>query len=163
MQFGFIGVGAMGGTVARNLIRSGRNVLVYDLNPEAIAKTVAAGETGRKANSLAEMIDVDVLFTSLPLPDDVKNLMLGESGLITRMKPGAFYIDISTIDIGLARELDAACLEQGVKFLGCPQGRTPAQAEKAEQPISSKPRLIKDSSNDKRSVVSLETCLFLLM
>ncbi len=135
MRFGFIGVGAMGGPVARNLIRGGRNVLVYDLNPEAIAKTVVAGESARKADSIDDLVDVDVLFTSLPLPPDVKNLMLGESGLISRMKSGAFYIDISTIDIGLARELDAACLEQGVKFLGCPQGRTPAMAEKAEQPI----------------------------
>jgi 3-hydroxyisobutyrate dehydrogenase-like beta-hydroxyacid dehydrogenase len=135
MLCGFIGVGAMGGTVARNLIRSGRNVLVHDLNPEAVAKTVAAGKSAREAKNLAEMADVDVLFTSLPFPDTIRKLMLGATGLISQMKPGVFYIDISTIDIGLAKELDTACLEKEVKFLGCPQGRTPVQAEKAEQPI----------------------------
>ena len=135
MQFGFIGVGAMGGPVARNLIRYDYEVLVYDLNPEAIQRTLGAGTSGRRAAGLDDLEQVDCLFTSLPLPVDLETLMLGETGLLTRMKPGAFYVDLSTIDTGLAKQLDAACVEKGIKFLGCPLGRTPLHAERAEQPI----------------------------
>jgi 3-hydroxyisobutyrate dehydrogenase-like beta-hydroxyacid dehydrogenase len=44
--YGFIGVGQMGGGLARNLIRAGREVLVHDLNPEAVQQAIAAGRTG---------------------------------------------------------------------------------------------------------------------
>ena len=135
MQIGFIGVGAMGGALARNLIRSGKNVLVYDISSQAIERTISAGVTGRKAESIEEMRAVDVLFTSLPLPDDLKKLMLGEDGLLTKLKGGSFYIDVSTIDAGLAREINQVCLERNIRFLGCPLGRTPAHAERAEEPI----------------------------
>ncbi len=90
MQIGFIGVGAMGGALARNLIRSGKNVLVYDISSQAIERTISAGVTGRKAESIEEMRAVDVLFTSLPMPDDLKKLMLGEDGLLTKLKGGRF-------------------------------------------------------------------------
>ena len=55
MQIGFIGVGAMGGGLARNLIRAGKQVLVYDLNPEAVNKTLEAGSTGKAATQLQEL------------------------------------------------------------------------------------------------------------
>ena len=135
MQIGFIGVGAMGGPLARNLIRDGRNVWIYDISPEAIERTVSVGETGRKAESLEDLYQADIVFTSLPMPDDLRQLMLGEEGFLNKMKPGSFYIDISTIDSGLATEVKNACLKKGIKFLGCPLGRTPAHAEKAQEPI----------------------------
>jgi len=50
MLLGFIGVGKMGGGLARNLIRAGKEVLVFDLNLEAIQKTLNAGTTGKSAN-----------------------------------------------------------------------------------------------------------------
>lgn len=135
MEIGFIGVGAMGGGLARNLIRNGKNLAVYDINPQAVEKTVSAGTTGKKADNPGELADVDVLFTSLPMPQDLRDLMLGGSGLISKMKSGAFYIDVSTIDTALGTELNEACLAKGMKFLGCPLGRTPAHAEKAEEPM----------------------------
>ena len=49
MLFGFIGVGAMGGGLARNLIRAGKEVLVFDLSPEAVQRTLEAGSTGKAA------------------------------------------------------------------------------------------------------------------
>jgi 6-phosphogluconate dehydrogenase (decarboxylating) len=62
MVIGFIGIGMMGGGLARNLIRAGKEVLVYDLSPEAVQKTLAAGATGKAARTLkdmAEHIDYD--------------------------------------------------------------------------------------------------------
>jgi len=135
MLIGFIGVGAMGGGLARNLIRAGKQVLVFDLNPEAVKRTLEAGSTGKAAAELQELAPADVVFTSLPLPQHLEETMLGENGLLKAMKPGAAYIDVSTIDPQTARKLSDAADAQGVKFLECPLGKTPAQAETAEEPI----------------------------
>ncbi|MCX5837670.1 MAG: NAD(P)-dependent oxidoreductase [Deltaproteobacteria bacterium] len=135
MQFGFIGVGQMGGGLARNLIRAEKNVLVFDLNPEAIKATLAAGTTGRAAEKIEELAGADVVFTSLPLPQHLESVMLGSNGLLCQMKPGSTYIDVSTIDPGTARKLSNAADARGIHFLECPLGKTPAHAEKAEEPI----------------------------
>jgi 3-hydroxyisobutyrate dehydrogenase-like beta-hydroxyacid dehydrogenase len=135
MQIGFIGVGLMGGALARNLIRAGKAVLVHDLNPEAVKATLAAGSTGRAAAGPQDLAACDVVFTSLPLPQHVESVMLGEKGLLARMRKGATYIDVSTIDPGTARKLSDAAEARGIDFLECPLGKTPAHAEKAEEPI----------------------------
>ena len=135
MLFGFIGVGAMGGGLARNLIRAGKQVLIFDLNPEAVKRTLEAGSTGKAAAELQELASADVVFTSLPLPQHLEETMLGEKGLLKAMKSGAVYIDVSTIDPQTARKLSDAADAEGVKFLECPLGKTPAQAETAEEPI----------------------------
>ncbi len=135
MQIGFIGVGAMGGPLARNLIKSGKNVLIYDISSDAIDRTISVGETGKKAESIEDLLAVDILFTSLPMPDDLRKLMLGDDGILTKLKGGSFYIDVSTIDARLATEINQACLEKNIRFLGCPLGRTPGHAERAEEPI----------------------------
>ena len=125
----------MGGGLARNLIRADKEVLIYDLNPEAISKTLEAGSTGKAATQLQELATADIVFTSLPLPQHLEETMLGENGLLKAMKPGAAYIDVSTIDPQTARKLSDAAEAEGVKFLECPLGKTPAQAETAEEPI----------------------------
>ena len=135
MQIGFIGVGLMGGGLARNLIRAGKTVLAYDLNPEAVQKTVAAGTTGHAATGVQDLAGADVVFTSLPMPQHVESVMLGEKGLLALMRKGSTYIDVSTIDAGSARKLANAAESHGIDFLECPLGKTPAHAEKAEEPI----------------------------
>ena len=135
MLFGFIGVGAMGGGLARNLIRAGKEILVYDLSIEAIQRTLEAGTSGKAAKDVKELAGADVVFTSLPLPKDLEEVMLGEDGLLKAMKPGSTYIDVSTIDPETARKLTDAAEAKGINFLACPLGKTPAQAEKAEEPI----------------------------
>lgn len=135
MEIGFIGVGQMGGGLARNLIRAGKTVLVFDLNPEAIKQTLAAGTTGRAAAAVEEVAAADVVFTSLPLPQHLESVMLGDKGLLAKMRKGAAYIDVSTIDPGTARKLADAAEAKGIDFLECPLGKTPAHAEKAEEPI----------------------------
>lgn len=135
MLFGFIGVGAMGGGLARNLIRAGKTVYVFDLNPVVVEKTLAAGSTGNAVASAADLAEADVIFTSLPMPQHLDAVMLGDDGLLAAMKPGATYIDVSTIDPQTARKLSDAAEARGIHFLECPLGKTPAHAEKAEEPI----------------------------
>lgn len=135
MIYGFIGVGRMGGGLARNLIRAGKEVLVFDLNPEAVQKALAAGKTGKAAKNVRELAPADVVFTSLPLPADIEGVMLGKEGLLNFMKEGSAHIDVSTIDPQTARRLADAAQARGIHFLECPLGKTPAHAEKAEEPI----------------------------
>ena len=135
MLYGFIGVGQMGGGLARNLIRAQKNVLVFDLNPEAVKQTLTAGTTGRAAVKVDELAAADVVFTSLPLPQHLESVMLGDKGLLAKMRKGATYIDVSTIDPSTARKLSDAAEAKGIDFLECPLGKTPAHAEKAEEPI----------------------------
>jgi len=135
MLFGFIGLGQMGGGLARNLIRAGKEVIIYDLSEAAIAKTLAAGETGKAAKKIIEIAAADVVFTSLPLPKDIEGVMLGKKGLLGAMKPGSTYIEVSTIDPKTARKLSDAAEKRGINYLQCPLGKTPAQAETAEEPI----------------------------
>ena len=135
MLFGFIGLGQMGGGLARNLIRAGKEVLLYDLSKAAVAKTLEAGMTGKAVKELGEIAAADVVFTSLPLPRDVEEVMLGEKGLLDTMNPGSTYIEVSTIDPRTARKLSDAAEERGIDYLQCPLGKTPAQAERAEEPI----------------------------
>jgi 3-hydroxyisobutyrate dehydrogenase-like beta-hydroxyacid dehydrogenase len=125
----------MGGGLARNLIRADKEVLVFDLNPDAVAQTLAAGKTGKAAEKVEALAAADVVFTSLPLPQHLESVMLGAKGLLAAMKTGATYIDVSTIDPGTARKLSDAAAARGIDFLECPLGKTPAQAETAEEPI----------------------------
>ena len=135
MKFGYIGLGLMGGPLARNLIRAGKDVLVFDLSEEAIARTLAAGTTGKAAKNVDEMAGCDVVFTSLPLPKHVEETMLGENGLLSKMEKGSVYIDVSTIDPVTGKKVFEFAVGKGIDFLACPLGKGPAQAEKAEQPI----------------------------
>lgn len=135
MHIGFIGAGLMGGPLARNLIRAGKDVLVYDLSAEAAARTAGAGPTGRTAAALADLAGCDLVFTSLPLPAHVEGVMLGDDGLLQRLKPGAIHVELSTIDPQTSARLEAAAKARGCAFLQCTLGKTPAHAEKAEEPM----------------------------
>ena len=125
----------MGGGLARNLVRAGKEVLVFDLSPDAVQKVLETGKTGKAVKAVKEIAGADVVFTSLPLPTDVEGVMLGAGGLLSLMKPGSTYIDVSTIDPKTARKLANAAEARKVNFLECPLGKTPPHAEKGEEPI----------------------------
>jgi 3-hydroxyisobutyrate dehydrogenase-like beta-hydroxyacid dehydrogenase len=125
----------MGGGLARNLIKAGKEVLVFDLSAEAVQKAIEAGKTGKAVKEIKEMAGADVVFTSLPLPKDVEGVMLGEKGLLNLMKPGSTYVDVSTIDPKTARKLSDAAESRKIQFLESPLGKTPTHAEKGEEPV----------------------------
>ena len=135
MTIGFVGVGLMGGPLARNLIRAGKEVLVYDLSEDAVKKTLEAGSTGKAATGLSDLSDCDLVFTSLPMPQHIKGVMLGDEGLVNIMKSGSIHVELSTIDPETSLELRDATAAKGIKFLQCTLGKTPAHAEKAEEPM----------------------------
>jgi len=135
MPIGFVGVGLMGGALARNLIRAGKNVVVFDLSEEATARTLDAGTTATAANSVDELGNCELVFTSLPMPNHVEGVMLGATGLYGKMQKDAVHVELSTIDPQTSLKLEKAAEQSGIGFLQCTLGKTPSHAEKAEEPL----------------------------
>lgn len=135
MKIGFIGIGLMGGPLARNFIRSGKEVYFFARNKEHIEKTLSAGTTGKLVSSVKDLADCDIIFTCLPLPQTVKSVMIDDDGLLNCMKEGSVYIDTSTIDPQTAGEIETYARQKGIHYLGCTLGLGPAQAELAQEPI----------------------------
>lgn len=135
MSIGFVGVGLMGGPLARNLIRAGKEVAVFDLSEEAVKRTLEAGTTGKAAAAIDDLAGCDIVFTSLPMPAHVEGVMLGADGLLAKMKKGAVHVELSTIDPQTSLKLEDAAKAKGIGFLQCTLGKTPAHAEKAEEPL----------------------------
>ncbi|WP_349730338.1 NAD(P)-dependent oxidoreductase [Peribacillus frigoritolerans] len=134
MKIGFIGLGKMGSGLAKNLIRSGFEVMLFDINHEAVKAVTKLG--GRSASSPIEIAsNADVVFTSLPLPKHLLQLLIENDKLLQEMKPGSVLIDVSTIDPNTARVIADEAEKNSVEFLACPLGKGPAQAEEGTEPI----------------------------
>ncbi len=116
---GFIGVGNMGGPMARNLLKAGFNVRVYDLNPEILKPVVDAGATA--ARDISETCEgADAVVTMLPAGQHVRSVYLERSGVLASARQGALLIDSSTIDIDSARAVHQAASDAGFAFLDAP-------------------------------------------
>ena len=116
---GFIGVGNMGGPMARNLLKAGFAVKAFDLVPNALARVVAAGATA--AGSMRDAAaGVDVLVTMLPAGKHVREVYLGDKGVIAAARKGTLFIDSSTIDVATAREVIAAAEQAGMPMVDAP-------------------------------------------
>ena len=116
-KLGFIGLGNMGGPMCAKLLKAGHEVTVYDLNSDAMDAQIARGAA--PADSPAGVAaNVDVLFTSLPRPDHVVAVML-EADALAALGPGSAWVDLSTNQIDLIREL-AAEAPDGVGVVDCP-------------------------------------------
>ena len=134
MHIGFIGLGRMGSGLAKNLLKAGYTLHVFDISQQAVASLVALG--AQASSSALELAHVsDILFTSLPLPQDVETLLLGETGCLDALAAHGIVIDVSTIDPQTARRLADAATQKGKHFLACPLGKGPAQAAEGTEPV----------------------------
>jgi 3-hydroxyisobutyrate dehydrogenase len=114
----FIGVGNMGGPMARNLIKAGHSVTAFDLSDAVLDPVLKAGaRKGATANDAAK--GADVVITMLPAGTHVRRVYL-ESGVIGAAEKGALLIDCSTIDIDSARAVHAAAEKAGFDFIDAP-------------------------------------------
>jgi 3-hydroxyisobutyrate dehydrogenase len=115
-RIGFVGLGNMGGPMARNLVKAGHAVAGFDLVPEAVAGFAEAGGTA-VASAAEAARGADVVITMLPAGRHVRDAWLGAGGMAAAAQPGAVLIDCSTIDVATAREVAAAA---GPPFLDAP-------------------------------------------
>ncbi|MDH4565254.1 3-hydroxyisobutyrate dehydrogenase [Pseudomonas sp. BN414] len=120
MHIGFLGLGNMGGPMARNLLKAGHSLTVFDPSPIATAALVELG--ARSANGPAELArdGVAAIITMLPTAAHVKDVYLGAKGLLANVSQGVLLIDSSTIDPLSAREVAKAAAAQGNPMLDAP-------------------------------------------
>jgi 3-hydroxyisobutyrate dehydrogenase len=128
-RVGFIGVGNMGGPMARNLIKAGHSLKVYDLSQEAVNFVVQSGAAA--AASVKDAAGgVDFVITMLPVGTDVRSVFLAD-GIIDATDRGTVLIDCSTIDVDTARAVHAAAAAHGHPMLDAPVSGGVAGAEAA--------------------------------
>ena len=127
---GFIGLGAMGIHMARNLVKAGFALTVYDINPQPLKELVSLG--AKEAKSSAEAAKgVEVVITMLPQDEQVKEVALGPRGVLEGAKPGTVFIDMSSIGPHTSKEVAAEAQKKGIKFLDAPVSGGTGGAEKA--------------------------------
>jgi 3-hydroxyisobutyrate dehydrogenase-like beta-hydroxyacid dehydrogenase len=114
---GFVGLGNMGGPMAKRLVANGYEVHAFDINPSALDDVVAAGAIrAESANAAAQASDV--FFTSLPRPDHVHSVMI-EAGVLADLRPGSLWADLTTNRKTFVAEL-AAQAPDGVSVVDAP-------------------------------------------
>ena len=119
MKVGFIGLGVMGVPMAKNLIKAGNELYVYDIAPQGMEELQAAGAV--PCGSAAEAASgCPVVITMLPNGPEVKEVLLGEGGAADAANPGTLFIDMSSIapndTVFIAEELK----KKGKRLLDCP-------------------------------------------
>jgi len=129
-RIGFIGLGAMGKPMAKNLLRAGYRLTVYDLCTDPVNELKAEG--ARPAGSSAEAAEnSDVVITILPECENVKQAMMGSNGVFEGARPQTVLIDMSSIAPHTSREVAAAAEARGLRFMDAPVSGGTAGAEKA--------------------------------
>ncbi|HHY85603.1 MAG TPA: 2-hydroxy-3-oxopropionate reductase [Verrucomicrobia bacterium] len=116
---GFIGLGIMGKPMAKNLLKAGFPLVVYDIRPEVVNELVAAGaQAGSSARDVAARSDV--VITMLPNSPEVKEAVLGANGVIEGVRADAIVVDMSSIAPATSREVSAQLAARGVRMLDAP-------------------------------------------
>ncbi len=119
LRVGYIGLGLMGKSIARNILKAGFPLVVHNRSQAAVEEL--ASEGARKAGSAAETAaQVDVVFTNLPDTPDVEKVVLGEKGIIEGAHEGLIFVDNSTIKPASARRIAEKLAAKGVMSLDAP-------------------------------------------
>lgn len=117
MTIAFIGLGNMGGGMAANLLKNGYAVRAFDLSEEALARAEAAGAV-RAASAADAAAGADAVVTMLPAGKHVEGVYTGE--IFAAAKPGALFLDCSTIDVATARRVIEAAVAGGFEMVDAP-------------------------------------------
>jgi 2-hydroxy-3-oxopropionate reductase len=118
-KIGFIGVGIMGKPMAKNLINAGYDIIAYDIIEKALNEIVEYGaDRGISPKSVAE--NSDMVFTMLPNSPQVKEVVLGENGVIEGVRKGQILVDMSSIAPLASQEIARELKKKGVEMLDAP-------------------------------------------
>lgn len=126
-RVGFIGIGTIGMPMAKNIVRGGYHVTVFDLTPARVAEMREFGAKG--AASIGEAArGQDIVITMLPDAPDVEGAALGAGGILESIGRDAIYIDMSTIDPATTRRVGEKFAAAGVRMIDSPVTRSVEQA-----------------------------------
>jgi 3-hydroxyisobutyrate dehydrogenase len=119
MKIGFVGLGHMGAPMARNLLKAGHSLVVYDVVQRNVDELKAAGAGA--AQSAARAADAaELVITMLPSSPHVKMVYLGNDGVLAGVAPGVALVDSSTIDPHTAREVAVLAAQHGNPMADAP-------------------------------------------
>ena len=119
LTIGYIGLGLMGKSIARNLLKAGFPLIIHNRSRGAVDELVREGAVA--AITPAEVAAAcEVVFTNLPDTPDVESVVLGTEGILAGAHPGLIWVDNSTIRPAAARSLAARLAEKGVRSLDAP-------------------------------------------
>ena len=128
MKIGFIGLGRMGSGMARNLLRAGHQVVVFNRSREKAEALV--GDGARVADTLANVCGAsEAIMTMLADDRAVEQVVFGEDAIASALPDGAIHISCSTISVALARRLAAEHRRRGQRYLSAPVFGRPDAAE----------------------------------
>jgi 2-hydroxy-3-oxopropionate reductase len=147
-NIGFIGLGIMGKPMAVNLLKAGYNLVVYDINPEPVKEVCDAGaKEGGSSQDVASRSEI--IITMLPNSPEVRDVVLGENGVINGAKPGSVLIDMSSIAPLVSREVSEKLQKKGITMLDAPvSGGEPKAIEGTLAIMVGGPREIFDKIKD---------------
>jgi 2-hydroxy-3-oxopropionate reductase len=118
-KIGFIGLGIMGKPMAKNLLKAGYELVIYDIVDSAVSEVVAAGASAAES-PMAVAAKTDVIITMLPNSPQVKEVILGIGGVIEGICPGSIVVDMSSIAPLVSREVSIKLAEVGVTMIDAP-------------------------------------------
>src|SRR5215471_14135706 len=102
MQLGFIGVGNIGTPMCRHLIEAGHTIIAYDVNPSNLARIVSLGaQSAASPKAVAQACNI--VFSSLPGPREIEQVVLGPDGISAAARPGLIFVDLSTNSPSMAK------------------------------------------------------------
>ena len=126
-KVGFIGVGTMGGPMARNIAKGGHQVKAFDVNKQAVAALADAGIAAADS-AIAAASDVDIVITMLPNSQHVEEAAFGAQGFAPALAKGALYMDMSTIAPATTDSIAKRMAERGIAMVDAPVGRQQSHA-----------------------------------
>lgn len=116
--------------MAKNLVKAGNDVVVYDVNPASVEDLESGGaRSGASPSGVAAQSDV--IITMVPSSPHVTEVFKGAEGVLKSLKPGTICIDSSTIDPSVSKDLDSAVRSAGGHFYDAPVSGGVVAAEKA--------------------------------
>jgi len=127
LRIGFLGMGTMGGPMARRLVQNGFSVTGYDVS--TARREAAAQGCVTIAKSPAVVAETaDVVMSSLPNPAAIRAAYLDADGAVPALRAGTILVDMSTIDPNTWREVSDAARARGAESLGAPVSGGPVEA-----------------------------------
>jgi 3-hydroxyisobutyrate dehydrogenase-like beta-hydroxyacid dehydrogenase len=130
MKIGFIGLGRMGSAMAANLVKAGHDVTVFNRNPEKSSSLLELG--AHQATSIADACQGEAVITMLADDTAVSDIALAAGGIVGKLREGAIHISMSTISVGLSKELARAHAKAGQRFVAAPVFGRPDMAAAAK-------------------------------
>ncbi len=128
-KIAFIGLGVMGGAMARHLSAAGHDVTVYNRTVEKATAWVAQNGGNSAQTPALAAANADAVITCVGADADLESVTLGNDGAFGAMAPGALFIDHTTVSARIARELAEAANERGIACVDAPVSGGQAGAE----------------------------------